>query len=683
MLSLAGFIVRLLENHNANAWSGRSRCVVSEGIGGMLPGTGQSRAIIEGVRPEIDGGRYAIKRVAGERVMVEADIFSDGHDIISAVALYKKSTDSRWSEAPMEQFAVDRWRGQFTVSETGQYLYTIRAWVDHFKSWHRDLQKRTAAGQDVAVDLLVGANLIEAASKRARGLDARQLREAAQVLRAESSQQEKLHAVLDSSLYELVLRYPDRRFATTYDKKLMVTVDRERARFSTWYEMFPRSCSFEPGQHGTFKDCEARLPYIAEMGFDVIYLPPIHPIGKAFRKGKNNAVAAEPGDVGSPWAIGAAEGGHKAVHPDLGTLEDFRAFVAKAQEYGIDIALDIAFQCSPDHPYVKQHPEWFLERPDGTIQYAENPPKKYQDIYPFYFETENWQKLWQELKSIFVFWLQQGVSIFRVDNPHTKSFHFWEWCIAELKQAYPEVILLSEAFTRPKVMYSLAKLGFSQSYTYFTWRNEKWNLTEYLTEVTQAPVREFFRPNLWPNTPDILNDYLQTGGRAAFKIRIVLAATLAASYGIYGPPFELCVNIPREPGSEEYLDSEKYQLRHWNLEHPDSLRDLIARLNTLRRENVSLQADWNLRFHNTDNEKIICYSKHNEDFTNRVLVIVNLDPFHKQGGWVGVDLDLLRVDPFKPFQVRDLLSGQAYTWNGPWNYVELDPQGMPVHIFRI
>jgi starch synthase (maltosyl-transferring) len=653
---------------------------------GAIAGTDvkQYRAIIEGVQPEIDSGRFAIKRVIGEQVVVEADIFADGHDAVVAVLLYRKSTESHWHEAPMEFLVNDRWRGAFTVTEMGQYVYTLRAWVDHFKTWHRDLQKRLAAGQDVSVDLWIGADLVDAASKRARGDDARQLQSISARLHGEETQFDRAQLALDDNLYRLMMRYPDLRYAHTYEKQLRVTVERTRARFSAWYELFPRSCSPAPGRHGTFRDCAERLPYVAAMGFDIVYLPPIHPIGRAFRKGKNNAVVAQPGDIGSPWAIGAAEGGHKAIHPELGTLEDFHYLVRRARELGMEIALDIAFQCSPDHPYVTEHPEWFVKRPDGTIQYAENPPKKYQDIYPINFETAKAQELWEELRSVMLYWIAQGVHVFRVDNPHTKSFYFWEWAINSIKQQHPETIFLSEAFTRPKVMYNLAKLGFTQSYTYFTWRNSKWELTQYMTELTQTEVREFFRPNFWPNTPDILHAFLQNGGRTAFKIRLVLAATMTANYGLYGPAFELCVNVPREPGSEEYLDSEKYQLRHWNLDHPDSLRDLMTRVNWIRRDNPALQSDWSIRFHPTDNEQIICYSKRTPDYSNRILVVASFDPVHTQAGWVGVDLNELGIDPNRPYMVHDLLSGATYTWQTwSWNYVELRPHDIAAHVFRI
>jgi starch synthase (maltosyl-transferring) len=643
----------------------------------------QSRAVIEAVTPEIEGGRYPIKRVPGDQIVVEADIFADGHDLLTCVLLYRKAGETRWLEAPMEFLINDRWRGDFTVTEIGDYQYTVRAWVDHFKTWRYDLKKRLDVHQDVSVELLIGADLIEEAGGRARGTNAKTLKDVAKQLRSGKNIEEKIQIVLDDDLYHMVLTYPDRRYATTYDKTLGITVDRERARFSSWYEMFPRSCSAKPGRHGTFKDCENRLPYIASMGFDVLYLPPIHPIGRAFRKGKNNAIKAEPGDVGSPWAIGSEEGGHKAIHPDLGTLEDFRSLVARAHDYGIEIALDIAFQCSPDHPYVSEHPEWFRKRPDGTIQYAENPPKKYQDIYPINFETSDPEGLWEELKSVMLYWVEQGVKIFRVDNPHTKSFYFWEWAIAEIRKDHPEVIFLAEAFTRPKIMYNLAKLGFTQSYTYFTWRNDKASMTEYLTELTRTEAHDFFRPNMWPNTPDILHAYLQQGDKPAFKIRLVLAATLSANYGIYGPAFELGQNTPREPGSEEYLNSEKYQIRHWNLEDPDSLRDFIAQVNRIRHENEALQSNASLQFHATDNDQIICYSKQSADGKNTIIVVVSFDPSFTQAGWAGIDLGALGMSYDVPFQVYDLLSGATYQWQGAWNFIELNPHTRPAHIFRI
>jgi len=650
----------------------------------MEAATGQVRVIIEGLKPEIDCGRFPVKRVVGESVVVEADIFADGYDCISALLLYRKEDDPEWFEAPMEPLVNDRWRGSFVVAELERYRYTILAWVDKFKSWQRDLAKRAQADQEISIELLVGAQLITEASRRAPRSARQKMRELAGALQAkEITDRAKVQIALGEELSKLVNKYPDRRFATIYPRELLVVVDREKARFGTWYEMFPRSCTPEPGRHGTLKDCERRLPHIAAMGFDVLYFPPIHPVGHTHRKGRNNSPVANPDAPGTPWAIGSEEGGHKSVHPQLGTLKDFRSLVAKAREYDIEIALDIAFQCSPDHPYVKQHPEWFRWRPDNTVQYAENPPKKYEDIYPFEFGTDSSQDLWKELESIVLFWIEQGVRIFRVDNPHTKPFGFWEWLITDIRMSYPDVVFLSEAFTRPKVMYQLAKLGFTQSYTYFTWRNTKRELTQYFTELTQTDVREYFQPNLWPNTPDILTEYLQLGGRSAFMTRLILAATLGASYGIYGPAFELCENRPREPGSEEYLDSEKYEIRVWDIAKPDSLKDLITRVNQIRRQNPALHRDWSVRFHGVDNEQLVCYSKRTDDLSNIILVVVNLDPHYTQSGWLEVPLDELGIDPRKPYQMHDLLSDACYVWRGPRNYVELNPKTIPAHILRV
>jgi starch synthase (maltosyl-transferring) len=645
---------------------------------------GRKRVIIKNVKPEIDSGKFPIKRVIGEKVVVEADIFTDGHDALFCLLLYRKNDQRNWMQAAMTFLGNDRWRGEFTVAELTTYWYSVQAWVNNFKSWSHGLSKKVEAGQDVAVDLLIGADLMEEASERGSGSIANKLKQAAALLRSNSEPiEERIKLALDAEYAEMMASYPDRDSATTYEKELQVVIDREKARFSSWYEMFPRSCAAVPGQHGTFKDFEVRLPYVADMGFDVLYLPPIHPIGQTHRKGKNNNPAAGPDDPGSPWAIGSEHGGHKDIHPELGTLEEFRQLMTAAQKYGLEIAMDIAFQCSPDHPYVKEYPQWFRWRPDDTVQYAENPPKKYEDIYPFDFETERWQELWAELKDVLFSWIDQGVRIFRVDNPHTKPFRFWAWVIAEVKRKYPEVIFLAEAFTRPKVMYELAKLGFTQSYTYFAWRNTKWELTQYFTELYQSDVREYFRANLWPNTPDILTEYLQMGGRPACMARLVLAATLGANYGIYGPVFELCENRPREFGSEEYLDSEKYQIEHWELNHPDSLKDFIARVNKIRRQHPALQSDWNLCFHQVDNEKLIAYSKNTEDLSNIIIVVVNLDPHHRHSGWLELDLEALGILPQQSYQMHDLLGDAHFLWYGSKNYVELDPQVVPAHIFRL
>ena len=645
------------------------------------PEEGRIRAIIENVKPEIEGGRFPAKRIIGDQMSVEADIFADGHDALTAVLLYRKDGESHWAETPMEPLVNDRWRGRFELTEIGGYSYSLQAWVDRFKSWREGFAKKLEAGQDVEIELLIGANLIEEAANRASASDKKQLQNFVSLLRSKRPDASK--SALSLELAALMAQYSDRRWAVAYEKELRVNVDREKARFSTWYEMFPRSCASKPGVHGTLRDCEERLPYVAAMNFDVLYLPPIHPIGRSFRKGKNNELQAAPDDVGSPWAIGAEEGGHKAIHPQLGTMADFKRLMTKAKEAGIEIALDIAFQCTPDHPYAREHPEWFRKRPDGSIQYAENPPKKYQDIYPIDFETDHWQELWDELKSVMVFWCEQGVRIFRVDNPHTKAFPFWEWVIAELKKDYPDLLFLAEAFTRPKVMYRLAKLGFTHSYTYFAWRNTKSELTQYFTELTQTEIGDFFRPHLWPNTPDILTEYLQFGGRPAFMTRLVLAATLGANYGIYGPAFELCENIPREPGSEEYLNSEKYEIKHWDLDRADSLKDLIARVNRIRRENRALQSDRSLRFHAVDNPEIICFSKQTEDLENVIVVAVNLDPHYTQSGWVDLAMEELGLRPEQPFQMHELLTNARYLWHGARNYVQLNPQSVPAQIFRV
>jgi starch synthase (maltosyl-transferring) len=647
----------------------------------MQPEEGRKRVIIEGVKPEIDAGRFPIKRIVAEETVVEADILADGHDALGCALLYRQEDEAAWIEVPMKALGNDRWRASFSAPEIGRYLYTVQGWVDHFKTWGRDLGKRVNAGQDVSVDLLIGAALVEQAAQQADGMDKDWLSTFAKALRTGGD--EAIRYALSQELEGLMSRYGDRSLITRYDRELVVVVDRLRARFGAWYELFPRSCSEVPGQHGTFKDVEKRLEYVASMGFDVLYLPPIHPIGESFRKGRNNTTGASPDDVGSPWAIGSALGGHKSIYPELGTLEDFRHLLEAAAQHNLELALDIAFQCAPDHPYVSEHPAWFRRRPDGTIQYAENLPKKYQDIYPFDFESEKWRELWDELKSVVQFWLDQGVRIFRVDNPHTKPFIFWDWMISEIKRDYPDAIFLSEAFTRPKALYGLAKRGFTQSYNYFPWRNTKWELTEYLTELTQSEVSEYTGPSLWPNTPDILPEYLQFGGRPAFMIRFILAATLGPSYGIYGPAFELCENTPLAPGREEYLDSEKYQIRHWNLDHPSSLRGLIAQVNQIRKENPSFQASYNLRFHEVDNEQIIAYSKSSRDKSNQVLVVVNLDPHYKQSGFINLPLKELGIDPRQPYQAHDLLTDARYIWHGTRNYVELDPQTVPAHIFVI
>jgi starch synthase (maltosyl-transferring) len=625
-------------------------------------------------------------------VCIEAHCFTDGHDKLRVALRWQplavRTLVAPENEVEMQAQGNDVWTAEFTPPAPGRYRGTVIAWVDHFESWRKELQRRDDPG-DIRIALEVGAALVARAAAQAAAADASSLTDWAALLQQSAADQGIADAAtlkalaLDPARATLAARYADRRHADA--AVLEIHVDRKRAGFGSWYELFPRSAAPETARHGNFSDVAARLPYIAEMGFDVLYFPPIQPIGRVNRKGRNNALAAKPDDVGSPWAIGSEEGGHKTVLPQLGSLDEFRHLVAKARESGIEIALDIAFQCAPDHPYVADHPQWFKHRPDGSVQYAENPPKKYQDIYPFDFETDDWRALWDELKSVVEFWIEQGVRIFRVDNPHTKPFAFWEWLISEIQHTDPDVIFLAEAFTRPKVMHRLAKLGFTQSYTYFTWRNTKRELVEYFTELSQGSGRQYFRPNVWPNTPDILHEALQSGVRAAFAARLVLAATLSANYGIYGPTFELMESAPREPGSEEYRDSEKYQLRHWSLDRPDSLRSLIARINRLRREHAALQSDRSLRFCTVDNDQLIAYTKSDEPSNDVVLVIVNLDPHHAQSGWVDLDLDLdvLQLDPERPYQVHDLLSDQRYQWRGARNYVMLDPERLPAHFFKL
>jgi starch synthase (maltosyl-transferring) len=646
---------------------------------------GRVRVVIEHVTPCVDGGRFAAKRVVGDAVSVEADCFADGHDVVACMVQWRHG-DGEWRSAPMQPLGNDRWQGTFDVDRVGCWQYAVCAWVDPFLSWRHDFGRRVDV-DDLKVAAHGGAALIEQAAQRARsGPDAKALKSWAQELLdalAGGADPDGLKAVaLDPVRTAIAERHHDLRHALT-TAPLPLTVERPCARFSSWYEFFPRSASGDPKRHGTFADCEAWLPYVQRLGFDVLYFPPIHPIGRERRKGPNNTLDAAPDDVGSPWAIGAREGGHDAILGELGSLQDFRRLVGKAAEHGIELALDIAFQCAPDHPWVREHPQWFHKRADGSIQYAENPPKKYQDIYPFDFETAQWRELWEALAGVIEFWVEQGVQIFRVDNPHTKAFGFWEWVIARVRAATPDVIFLSEAFTRPRVMHRLAKLGFSQSYTYYTWRNTKHELTEYFTELCQGPGRDYFRPNVWPNTPDILPVSLQQGGRAAFMARAALAATLAANWGIYGPAFELLESAPIRPGAEEYLHSEKYERRSWDLARADSLADFIAALNRARRDNAALQSDEGLSFVSVDNDQLIAYTKTSADRSNIIVCVVNVDVQHPQSGWVELDLPALGLEPQQAYQMHDLISDARFLWSGPRNFVMLDPQRCPAQVMRL
>ncbi len=652
-----------------------------------MPVDGRRRAIVEAIAPQVDGGRYATKRFIGDTVVVEADAFADGHDVVIVRLRHRPPGETDWIELPMEDLGNDQWRASFRVDALGRHAYTVAAWTDAWATWRRDLRKRLDAGQDVSVDLLIGAALVDGATARAKASgekgDAKALANWATQLRAEHPADDRGGRALDGVLDRLMVSHADRAHETVYEPTLELIVEPELARFSTWYELFPRSASPDPKRHGTFRDVIARLPYIADLGFDVLYMPPISPIGTTFRKGPNNVTGSGPHDPGVPWAIGSADGGHDAIHPELGTLKDFRALVTAAEKLGIAVALDIAFQASPDHPWVTEHPTWFRRRPDGTVQYAENPPKKYQDIYPFDFESEDWPGLWAALEGVLRHWIAQGVRVFRVDNPHTKAFPFWEWVITRIKADHPDQIFLAEAFTRPRVMYRLAKLGFNQSYTYFTWRTNKTELAEYFVELSAPPVSDFLGPNFWPNTPDILHATLQEGGPPMFQARYVLAATSSSNIGIYGPAYELGENTPREPGSEEYLHSEKYEQRTWDLDDPKSIAPLIKRVNAIRREHPALQSNEGLLIHKIDDDQLIAYSKHTADRSDRILTIVSLDPTTVRSGTLTLNTIDLWLDPQRGIEVEDLLDGGVERWDGDRIAIEIDPAKMPARVLQI
>lgn len=643
----------------------------------------RNRTIIENVKPEIDGGFYFIKRVVGEKVNVTADIFSDGHDTLRAALLYKFADDKPWQEIFMESHPNDVWTASFTVEKQGFYTYKIEAWVDHLSTWRKGFLKKYEDGQNMSVELQIGVNLLRKTAEGYPKTKAAPLTKMAKALESDTYE-DAVQMVVSQDFVQLVQDFPMKQFVTTYDKNLRVRVGREKELFSAWYELFPRSASLEPNTHGTFKDVERLLPRIEELGFDVLYLPPIHPIGELNRKGRNNNVTAEPGEPGSPWAIGSKHGGHKDIEPQLGTLEDYKHLIQAAKAKGIEIALDLAFQCAPDHPYIKEHPEWFLWRPDGTIAYAENPPKKYQDIVPINFESEDWKNLWEELKSVVEFWCKAGVTIFRVDNPHTKPFRFWHWLITEIHKDFPDTMFLSEAFTRPKIMAELGKLGFTQSYTYYTWRTSKKEMEEYLTELSTTELRDYFRPNFWPNTPDILTYDMMGAGANAFALRYLLAATLSSNYGLYGPSYEFLENTGNPvSGKEEYYDSEKYIIRHYDWNARNRLTDLYTRVNRIRRENKALQTTWNIHFTRTDNEQLMSYVKVSEDGSNVVWCIANFDVNNKQGGYVEVPKKLLGIEGRVNLKVTDLLADETYFWFSDWNYVELNPAKYPIHILKV
>ncbi len=641
---------------------------------------GRNRVIVESVTPELEGGRFFVKSVPQEIIKVEADIYCDGHDKIAARLLYKHALEDKWSEVPMRFITNDRWGGSFVVEKEGFYSYTIQAWVDNLASWEHEIKLKIRDAQHVNSELLGGATLLEKIVAQASDEDKAVILDTIKIFRNEQQYDEAVLWAISEALVGWIAKYPDRENVTHYHE-LKIWVDRPKAGFSSWYSLFPRSAAKEPGKHGTFHDVIDLLPRIQRMGFDVLYLTPIHPIGNQFRKGKNNNVVCQPGEPGVPYGIGSELGGHDAIHPELGTLEDFKALVTACKAHDMEIAMDLAIQCSPDHPWAKNHPEWFKIRPDGTIQYAENPPKKYQDIYPINFETEAWPSLWEELRRIIFVWAEWGVRIIRVDNPHTKAFAFWEWIIAETKQKYPDMLFLAEAFTRPKVMQQLAKGGYSQSYTYYTWRNTKQELIEYMTELTQTDLQYYFRPNFWPNTHDINPPLLQQGHEPNFLIRYFMAATLSSNYGIFGPTFEYMVH-EAFPGKEEYWNSEKYEIKHWDWELTNKLTYVITLVNRARKENPALQYTNNITFCDINDDQLLAYLKTHPD-GNRILCVVNLDGYNRRANMVKIPLQKIGKAGWEDFIVHDLITGSKYVWKGEYNYIELDPYFLPFHLFRI
>ena len=641
----------------------------------------QRRVVIENVHPQLHGGEFFIKRVTGEKVNVSADLLADGHDVIACCVKYKHEKERKWKEVRMTHTGNDRWEAQFKVEKQGFYSYCVEGWVDYALNWQHGTTRKIEDNQQVTSELLEGATYIEEILDKIGASEKAYLKDAISCFSSEASYDKALEIATSDQLKAIFTNYST-RFLANQSRELKIYVDREKARFSTWYEFFPRSASPSPGKHGTFKDCEQLLPRVAAMGFDVLYFPPVHPIGEINRKGKNNTVTALEGDVGSPWGIGSTHGGHKAIHPELGTLEDFKDLVKKAKELGIEVAMDYALQAAPDHPYVKENPQWFKWRPDGTVQYAENPPKKYQDILPIYFESDDWKNLWEELLGITMFWVEEcGIRIFRVDNPHTKPFRFWGWLIGEIRKKYPDVLFLSEAFTKPKVMHELARQGFTQSYTYFTWRNTKQELIDYVEELTKTDQREFFRPNFWPNTPDINPYILQGANEATHLQRYFMAATLSSNTGLYGPVYEY-MDSAAMPGKEEYLNSEKYEARHWDWSIENKLTTIITKINHVRRQLPSLQQTNNIKFCDTDNEMLMAWYKYDQDKTDETFMVINLDAYYTKQGWVQLPLHELGVQEGHQIRVEDMITGSSYIWDREWNFVELHP-ALPFHLFKI
>ena len=642
---------------------------------------GRKRVIITAVSPLVEAGVYPAKAAINEHIIFSADMFSDGHDEIAGAVEITKTEGGQKYLLPLKHIINDRWETAFEPELTGFYNFKVTGWVDHFRTWQKGLRKKYEAGQDISVEILIGAEMLEKVVQNADTADKIILNNWIADLRNSPVTEALLAFATGNEISTMMCKYRD----TSLDSEsaeYQFETERKKAAFSTWYELFPRSAASGEQQHGTFQDVKRLLPRIARMGFDVLYFPPIHPIGEVNRKGKNNSLTAEPGEPGSPWAIGNRQGGHKAIHPQLGTLEDFHDLITGAKNLDIEIAMDIAYQCAPDHPWVLEHPQWFKWRPDGTVQYAENPPKKYEDILPINFETEDWENLWNELKSVIDYWIDKGIRIFRVDNPHTKAFPFWEWVIKEVRKTHPETIFLAEAFTRPRLMERLAKAGFTQSYTYFTWRNSKYELEQYVRELTQTDSRYYFRPNFWPNTPDILPPLLTYGGENAHILRVLLAATLSSNYGLYGPVYEFGMNTPR-PGKEEYIDNEKYEIWKWEWDEYTRIKEIISRVNRIRKQNPALHSTWNITLAETTNDQILCYTKRDKKTDNILIVAANMDVYNTQGAHVKIPVAELGFNYDQAYTVHDLLSGSTYHWQGEWNYVQLNPYEMPVHIFRV
>ena len=640
----------------------------------------QQRVVIDRVSPQVNGGELSIKRVVGQLVNISADILADGHDLLAASVLYKHQSEKKWSEVRMTPGHNDDWFGTIKVEQQGVYFYKIQAWVDYALNWQYGIGRKIADNQHVNSELAEGVLYLKSVRKKANDKEKTYLKKLMDLFTNENAYDEAVQEAVSDKLKLVFEKYPEKFLANT-SEQFPVYVDRKKALFSTWYEFFPRSSGKKEGEHGTFKQCIPLLDRVADMGFDTLYFPPVHPIGEVNRKGKNNTTTTEEGDVGSCWGIGSAQGGHKDIHPDLGTLADFKELIKKAAAFDIEIAMDYALQAAPDHPWVKDHPSWFKWRPDGTVQYAENPPKKYQDILPIYFESEDFKGLWKECLDVLNFWIDCGIKIFRVDNPHTKPFYFWNWIINEVKKNHPDIIFLAEAFTRPKVMQELAKQGYSQSYTYFTWRDNKHELINYVEELTHTEQSEYMRPSFWPNTPDINPFHLQGANESKHIQRYVLAATLSSNIGIYGPVFEQMLSQAL-PGKEEYLNSEKFQVQHYDWTAENWLIKLISGINKARKENEALQQTNNIRFCHIDNDQLLAFYKWNDEKTSEVLVIISLDHHHAQRGTMQLPVHELGIGGHDQLKIRDILPDIEYTWNGEWNFVELHPN-MPFHIFEI